>query len=301
MKYLITLFTTLLLLGWSVSSWAFTCKNAGGSDIGIGGGAAYVDVTLSPMISAGQNLVVNLSQQIFCYNDRPDIITDYVSLSTGSAFSGVLQNFSGTVRYNGTSYPFPLRAATSEIIYNSSTPKPWPVMLYLTPVSTAAGVVIEANSVIAALTLHLRNSWGRTDDYVWYIRARNRVVMPTGGCDVSARNVSVTLPTYPGSAAIPLTVRCGQNQQLAYYLSGTTADTGNTIFTNTAASAQAAQGLGIQLLRNGNAIATSQTVPLGTVGTAPVSLGLSATYKRTSGQVTAGNVQSIIGVTFVYQ
>ncbi|WP_228131505.1 hypothetical protein, partial [Klebsiella pneumoniae] len=28
---------------------------------------------------------------------------------------------------------------------------------------------------------------------------------------------------------------------------------------------------------------------------------LTATYARTTGQVTAGNVQSIIGITFVYQ
>ncbi|STW04827.1 fimbrial protein FimH [Klebsiella grimontii] len=40
---------------------------------------------------------------------------------------------------------------------------------------------------------------------------------------------------------------------------------------------------------------------MGTVGTSAVNLGLTATYARTSGQVTAGNVQSIIGVTFVYQ
>ncbi|HBQ2948519.1 TPA: type 1 fimbrial protein [Klebsiella pneumoniae] len=43
------------------------------------------------------------------------------------------------------------------------------------------------------------------------------------------------------------------------------------------------------------------TVSLGTVGTSPVNLGLTATYARTTGQVTAGNVQSIIGITFVYQ
>ncbi|HEJ7646094.1 TPA: fimbrial protein, partial [Klebsiella oxytoca] len=34
--------------------------------------------------------------------------------------------------------------------------------------------------------------------------------------------------------------------------------------------------------------------------TSSVSLGLTANYARTSGQVTAGGVQSIIGVNFVY-
>jgi minor fimbrial subunit len=54
------------------------------------------------------------------------------------------------------------------------------------------------------------------------------VVVPTGGCDVSARDVTVTLPEYPGSTAVPLTVYCAQNQNLGYYLSGTTADSANS-------------------------------------------------------------------------
>ncbi|BBT69522.1 hypothetical protein WP8S18E06_08210 [Klebsiella sp. WP8-S18-ESBL-06] len=126
------------------------------------------------------------------------------------------------------------------------------------------------------------------------------MVVPTGGCDVSARNVTVTLPDYPGSTAIPLTVYCAQSQKLAYYLTGTTADSANSIFTNTA-TASPAQGIGVQLTRNGNIVPTNSTVSLGTVSTSAVSLGLTANYARTSGQVTAGNVQSIIGVTFVYQ
>lgn len=89
-------------------------------------------------------------------------------------------------------------------------------------------------------------------------------------------------------------------QNLGYYLSGTTADAGNSIFTNTA-SFSPAQGVGVQLTRNGTIIPANNTVSLGAVGTSAVSLGLTANYARTGGQVTAGNVQSIIGVTFVYQ
>ena len=100
--------------------------------------------------------------------------------------------------------------------------------------------------------------------------------------------------------AVPLSVHCAQSQQLGYYLSGTTADSANAIFTNTA-SASPAQGIGVQLTRNGSAVPANSTVSLGTVGTSPVNLGLTATYARTTGQVTAGNVQSIIGITFVYQ
>ena len=162
-------------------------------------------------------------------------------------------------------------------------------------------MAIKAGSLIAVLILRQTNNYNSDDfQFVWNIYANNDVVVPTGGCDVSARDVTVTLPDYPGSVPIPLTVYCAKSQNLGFYLSGTTADAGNSIFTNTA-SFSPAQGVGVQLTRNGTIIPANNTVSLGAVGTSAVSLGLTANYARTGGQVTAGNVQSIIGVTFVYQ
>lgn len=301
MKNVIALLTTLLLASWSFNAWSFACKTANGTTIPIGGGSANVYVDLAPAVNVGQNLVVDLSTQIFCHNDYPETITDYVTLQRGSAYGGVLSSFSGTVKYNGTSYPFPTTTETSRLIYNSRTDKPWPTVLYLAPISSAGGVAISAGTLIAVLILRQTNNKNSDDfQFVWNIYANNNVVVPTGGCDVSARNVTVTLPDYPGSTAIPLTVYCAQSQKLGYYLSGTTADSANSIFTNTA-SASPAQGIGVQLTRNGSVLPANSTVSLGTVATSAVSLGLTANYARTSGQVTAGNVQSIIGVTFVYQ
>ncbi|EMK5831738.1 fimbrial protein [Citrobacter sedlakii] len=301
MKKVFALLTTLLLLGCSLNAWSFACKTANGTTIPIGGGSANVYVNLAPAVNVGQNLVVDLSTQIFCHNDYPESMTDYVTLQQGSAYGGVLSSFSGTVKYNGTSYPFPTTSETARIIYNSKTDQPWPTILYLTPISSAGGVAISAGTLIAKLILRQRNDKNSDDfQFIWNIYANNNVVVPTGGCDVSARNVTVTLPDYPGSVAIPLTVYCAQSQNLAYYLSGATADAANSIFTNTA-SATPAKGVGVQLTRNGSIVPANSTVSLGTVSTSAVSLGLTANYARTSGQVTAGNVQSIIGVTFVYQ
>ena len=274
---------------------------ARGTAIPIGGGSANVYVNLAPAVNVGQNLVVDLSTQIFCHNDYPETITDYVTLQRGSAYGGVLSSFSGTVKYNGSSYPFPTTSETPRVVYNSRTDKPWPVALYLTPVSSAGRGAIKAGSLIAVLILRQTNNYNSDDfQFVWNIYANNDVVVPTGGCDVSARDVTVTLPDYPGSVPIPLTVYCAKSQNLGYYLSGTTADAGNSIFTNIA-SFSPAQGVGVQLTRNGTIIPANNTVSLGAVGTSAVSLGLTANYARTGGQVTAGNVQSIIGVTFVYQ
>lgn len=107
MKNMIALLVTLLLLGGPVSAWAFACKTASGATIPIGGGTADVHVALAPEVNIGQNLVVDLSAQIFCHNDFPDTMTDYVTLQSGSAYGGVLSNFTGTVKYSGSSYTFP--------------------------------------------------------------------------------------------------------------------------------------------------------------------------------------------------
>lgn len=303
MKKIVTLLMTLLLAGWSLNAWSFACRTANGTEIPIGGGTANVYVTLAPTVSLGQNLVVDLSTQIFCHNDFPATMTDFVTLNQGSAYGGALTNFTGVAKYNNVSYNFPIQAETQRVVYNSNIEKPWPTILYLTPLSTssAGGVAISAGSLIAVLVLRQTNNVDNDDfRFVWNIYANNDVVVPTGTCDVSARNVTVSLPDYPGSAPVPLTVHCVQAVELGYFLSGATTDGTHSIFTNTA-SASPAQGIGVQMTRGANIVTTGTPVSLGRVGTSPVNLGLTANYARTSGQVTAGNVQSIIGVTFIYE
>ncbi|HBS5870340.1 TPA: fimbrial protein [Klebsiella aerogenes] len=298
MRKVIALFTTLLLMGWSLDVAAFTCKVA---DTGqtMTSGAANVYVNLTPSIGVGQNLVVDLSSSIVCKNDSSGgSIIDYINLTSGSAFGGALEAFTGSIYWAGNTYPLPMNSSVYIITHTDY--RGLPLRMYLTATGAAGGVVINSGELIARLNMHKVASDGNPRDFTWNIYANNNVVVPTGGCDVSARDVTVTLPDYPGSMAVPVTVHCAQNQSLAYYLTGTTADSANSIFRNTA-SASPAQGIGVQMTRNGTAVPANSNVSLGTVGTSPVNLGLTATYARTSGQVTAGNVQSIIGVTFVYQ
>lgn len=304
MKDLISVFlkflgAAALLIGYSSSAHAFACQTAAGATIPIGGGDANVYVSLTPEIGVGQNLIVNLSTQIFCRNDFPDTIKDFVSLQAGSAYGGVLASFRGSFVYDGRSYPFPTTNETHTVEFKTTALTPWPAVLYLTPISSAGGVAITSGTLIAILNMHQTNDKGESHPYIWRIYANNSVVIPTGGCDVSSRDVTVTLPEYPGTVAIPLTVRCAQDQNLAYYLTGPTTDTANTIFSNTA-SAPVAQGVGIQIANSNGAIATNKNVALGTVGPSAISLGLSANYVRTSGQVVAGNVKAVVGVTFLY-
>ncbi|EPB1198722.1 fimbrial protein [Providencia stuartii] len=59
-----------------------------------------------------QNLVVDLSKSIFCRNDEPRTRRDMVSMIRGSAYGGALSKFTGSIRYYGSSYSFPLASPT---------------------------------------------------------------------------------------------------------------------------------------------------------------------------------------------
>lgn len=308
MNKLIPQFTVLLLAGWSINVWAFSCMDASGQTLHsmAGPGSVNVYVNLQPTIAVGQNLVVNISRSVVCRNDAPTHRNDNVMMLFGSMYGGALSNFTGTLRYYGSSYTFPLRSATSPHNFTSGSYVPWNTQLYLTPISAASSVAIKGGTRFAQLVMYQVGSditsGGniQTVKFTWNLYSMRDVVVPTGGCDVSARDVTMTLPNYPGSMAVPVTVHCAQNQNLSYYLSGTTTDSANSIFANTA-SASPAQGVGVQMTRNGAIVSANNTISLGTVGPSPVNLGLTANYARTIGQVTAGNVQSLIGVTFIYQ
>ncbi|MBS0857374.1 MULTISPECIES: fimbrial protein [unclassified Tatumella] len=299
---IIAFFTVILL---SISdAQAFTCQASGKSISGSGSVNVYVN--LQPTVQANQNLVVNLGDSIKCKNDLPSYYKDPIRIGASSVYNGVLDNFTGSISYYGESYPFPTTSATSWVRHTWGSYQPWQAMLYLTATGAAGGVVIQKGTLFATLRLEKSESESSVSQtIIWNLYANNTVTVPTGGCDVSSRDVTVQLPDYPGSAAVPLSISClnntAQTKSLAYYLTGTTADNSNaTIFTNVSSSSPA-KGVGVQLSNSNGPLTTNKNVSLGKVGSSPVSLGLTASYARTSGQVVAGNVKSIVNVTFIYQ
>lgn len=300
MKKIITLLMTLVLAGWSFNAMAFYCETRT-TRINRVGGSANVYVNIEPRLNAGQNVVVDLSNEIKCRNENPTYTADFLKLKQGSTFSGVMSNFTGTIKYQGRSYRFPLTTDTEDMTFGSVITTALPLSLLITPTNNASGIVIPAGSLIASLIMEQHNSDGDSGytTYTWNIYTNNSTVVPTGGCDVSSRDITVMLPDYPASTKIPLTVRCAKNQSLRYYISGTTEDSSNSIFINTATNSPAG-GIGIQFTSNGNVITANSPIMLGSVGTSPVDIGLTANYARTKNELTAGNVQSIVGVTFEY-
>lgn len=115
-------------------------------------------------------------------------------------------------------YPFPLTTNTNVLDIGDKTPMPLPLKLYITPVGAAGGVVIKAGEVIARIHMYKIATLGSGNprNFTWNIISNNSVVMPTGGCTVDSRNVTVNLPDFTGSAEIPLGVYCSSEQKLSF-------------------------------------------------------------------------------------
>lgn len=292
---------TAVLLLLPLGAQAFTCQ-AGGTQLS-GSGTVDVMVTLTPQLQPNENLVVNLGESIRCKNDAPAQYRDPIRVGEASAFSGALANFTGSLSYFGQSYTFPIAAGSATHWENHTwgTYQPWNVILYLKAIGAAGGVVINQGERFASLKLQKQDesTGGVSQTITWNLIAANSVIIPTGGCDVSSRDVLVPLPDYPGTSPVDLTVHCAQTQNLNYFLTGPTADAGNTIFTNVASNSPA-QGVGVRLRNASGILTTGQQVAMGNVGTSATPLGLTAEYGLTGPQLTAGNVQAVIGVTFVY-
>lgn len=231
-------------------------------------------------------------------------LTTYSALSADSVIkiSGRVLDYGCTVSSDSLNFTVDLQKNSARHI-GDKTPMPLPLKLYITPVGAAGGVVIKAGEVIARIHMYKIATLGSGNprNFTWNIISNNNVVMPTGGCTVDSRNVTVDLPDFPGSAEIPLGVYCSSEQKLSFYLSGATTDSSRQVFANTAPDATKASGVGVTLMRNGKILATGENVSLGTVNKSKVPLGLSATYGQTGNKVSAGTVQSVIGVTFIYE
>lgn len=307
-KKMIKLGWGLVLLGTSSHVMAFVCSTNGGPYVPHGNQDIYV--TMTPEIQQNYNLIVDLSRFIRCYNeDSTGSNYDWVVFTVGSTVYS-LDGATKSIMVNGNVYPSPLTKNTQP--FGFAPPlivTPLPLSFIISPVNNAGQGIIRAGEKVAELNMYKTypNPNGSPHSFFkWNVFSSSDVYIPTGGCDVSARDVTITLPAYDVSGqtvAVPLTVNCPSgDKQLSYSLSGATVQSSNTIFNNVApATASPASGIGIKMLDvNNNAIATNHNVSLGRVGKTPVSLGLKAAYAQTGGTVSAGAVQSVIEVTFSY-
>lgn len=301
----------LALLGCSSQTMAFRCSVNGGPDNDQG--TADLRLNLIPSIGSSYNIIVDLSQYVQCYNENgvDGDPTDYFLVEARSSVD-ILSGYTALLKLGSNpliNFPLANDSLPYGFVASNGRPRvPVPLSILFSPVGAAGGQNITNGQRIA--TLYMRKYYERPgrDEmrFTWNIFAANDVLIPTGGCNVSDRDVSVSLPPYDATSNQPfpvqLTVNCPSgDKRLEYTLSGTT-DSSQTIFTNMAPLVPTpAQGIGIQMLdSNNNVITAGRPVSLGIVGPSSVDLKLKARYAQTVGQVTAGPVKSIIAVVFSY-
>lgn len=183
-----------------------------------------------------------------------------------------------------------------------------PLSLLFSPVGAAGGQNITSGTKIATLYMRKYHGAPGTDElwFTWSLYAANDVSIPTGGCNVSSRNININLPEYSLNSSpqnVGLSISCpSQIMNINYSLGVNNWDSAGNVFNNIATRSPA-HGVGILMLdNNNNPIVPNQEVNVGNVSGTPINIGLKTSYKVIPGQqVTAGSVQSLIEVNFTYQ
>lgn len=223
----------------------------------------------------------------------------------------ILNGYTAFVKVGSDSpLSFPLTNDTQPygFVANSQARVPLPISLLFSPVGAAGGQNISNGTRIATLYMrkYFRTPGGNEKRFTWRIFAANDVFIPTGGCNVSSRNINVDLPEYSQNS-VPLDVRLYINcpsrmRNINYSLGVKNWNSVSNTFNNIATGSPA-YGVGVQMLDvNNNPIVPNRDINVGDVDGDPVNIGLKANYKIIPGQsVTAGSVQSLIEVNFTYQ
>lgn len=304
----------LLLSTFSFGVSAFHCTLNGGPLFSEG----TRDVYITPNAEVGNNvnIVFDSRRQLMCsfesLSPGKDMI--YLEPSTvlgpklSSIYNARILSTGHNFQPNEVYYSLPLK---SRIYFQSydikSYLKPWPMTLkvVLTPIGNAAEAIqIKAGDKLATFAIQKRyegpNDPANPRDFFLHIFSDSDFGIPLGGCDVSSRNVNVTLGDYPSDTSykdVNLSVKCGRKLSISYAISGKMQT--ETIFSNVAPSSPAT-GIGIELVRDNQPVPANKNILLGFVTDQYTSLGLKARYALNKEKLSAGNVQAVIGVNFTY-
>lgn len=317
MKKVIALFTTLLLMGWSVNVLAFSCSVDGATIESTPGTehSARVEIDNQDNETLNNPYGFSVKGHVRCKNDLPDTRVDKVSLYSAE-LKGGLSKLHATITYYGYEEDLPVHQELGNA-QSFTAPQDWDVQFKISPVFPNKPVgdltFVKAGEEFAILKLHQTGcnigtgEWPNCGDpadviLTWHLYFKKNMIVK--GCNIS-KEASVELGKYDMNSGesfptkdISLTLSCANYVNIAYTLSGTTTED-PSVFANTADSPRA-NGIGVQIMADGKTVRNNQKVELGEVR-GEKNLNLSATYARTGGELTVGDVQSIIKLTFQYE
>ncbi len=107
---------------------------------------------------------------------------------------------------------------------------------------------------------------GNPRNFTWNIISNNSVVMPTGGCTVDSRNVTVNLPDFPRKRRNPPLAYIAQANKSSHFIFRVPPLTvPDKCLLTQHLMQQKASGVGVSLMRNGKILATGENISPGTV------------------------------------
>lgn len=302
--------STKLVLIVLASSWvspvnAFSCRlKSTGQIVKPNGSFERTDVfvDIEPEIKVGQTFTIDLSKEIFCKNESLKHGERTVVLRS-TTIPPSKPNISGRMQFYSRTYNMPLQSHSQEEYVGSyNVEMPWQTKFFLTPTREMSnGILFNSGELVLYVVMikHVLN--GYSEGMFFNVRAKNSVVTPTATCDVNPKTINVTMGSYPLDNAdkdINLSIRCTRDRNVGFKLSGQT-EPSTAIFSNSSAQSPA-QGIGIQIVRGNRAITPNSLVNLGVIGTTPRTINLKARYALNGKPIKAGNVRSVIDMSFVY-
>ncbi|ENU7857287.1 fimbrial protein, partial [Escherichia coli] len=219
------------IMAYSQPSFALLCRNNQTGQIFQSGDSSFT-ISISPVQYDKTITVLDLNQLVSCKNeDSSGQNYDYLRVRQGTGFSPSLDaktygRLDFTDRPSGYSQTLPLQQDTKPTInyWKYNIWEPFPLRMYLYPEPGVFGKLIHAGELVATVYVNKFSTKGQEAgerNFTWRFYAKNESYIETGTCHVSAHDVKVNLPDYPGGpVVVPLTVRCDQPQSVSYTLSG---------------------------------------------------------------------------------
>lgn len=174
----------IMLLALHRSVFAYTCDS-----IGWDGGDARINVAINPDVSAGKNLIVDLSQFITCKNDSYDaswvdnMLIEYNGLELNAA---VFPGLKAGMSVSGTDYLAPV-PQIPVLELGSQESQSVPVVIFFEMASLGQALHIHTGDYLGYIKfIQENNKDGKKHRYTWSFYASNDVDVDTSVCNLQS-------------------------------------------------------------------------------------------------------------------
>ena len=302
----------LAILFISASANAFHCDDTRtGASIGIGGGTATVNVTISPTMASGTvTTIFDASNELRCTSDDSSItdimylesVTTGLSPSSNYSLNFDLSGSNKSIPYSGDAELFGVRGDIGPYPHSAYFPLVFKITL---ADNITDPLVIHSGDTIYTLNLRQNSSHDGDHLYTWVIKAANSTYIVTSSCEINggqqiaidfgtvqSDSIGTTLSTTLQKRTKHIPVQCTNNVSVTAYMDIYASSTASG-FAESNVIATTDKSMGVVISKQG----TSTTIPLNkrsnvsfpvTNGQGSIDLDVSLVKKNETATLTGG-------------